>query len=97
LKEGSDRNPIRSFTNTAEAVNHVMSTLKKGVVSAKDAKENGLSKLGFTTSVFKEISLKQQEELRLAISGISEEYELNSEFVYFAVAIDNWFSWTTEE
>ena len=74
-----------------------MSTLKKGVVSAKDAKENGLSKLGFTTSVFKEISLKQQEELRLAISGISEEYELNSEFVYFAVAIDNWFSWTTEE
>ena len=59
---------------------HVMSTFKKGVVSAKDGKENGLTKLEFTTSVFEEINLKQQEELRLAIAGISEEYEL-SEFV----------------
>ena len=38
--------------------NHVMSTFKNGVVSAKDGKENGLTKLEFTTSVFEEINLK---------------------------------------
>ena len=77
--------------------NHVMSTFKNGVVSAKDGKENGLTKLEFTTSVFEEINLKQQEELRLAIAGISEEYEL-SEFVsHLAVLTDKWFGWNTEE
>ena len=39
---------------------HVMSTFKKGVVSVMDGKENSLTKLEFTTSVFEEINLKQQ-------------------------------------
>jgi len=77
LKDSHDRKPIRSYNNPSESMNHVMSTFKKGVVSAKDGKENGLTKLEFTTSVFEEINLKQQEELRLAIVGISEEYELS--------------------
>ena len=73
-----------------------MSTFKKGVVSVMDGKENSLTKLEFTTSVFEEINLKQQEELRLAIAGISEEYEL-SEFVsHLAVSPDKWFGWNTE-
>ena len=74
-----------------------MSTFKKGVVFAKDGKENGLTKIEFTTLVFEEINLKQQEELYLAIAGISEEYEL-SEFVsHLAVSTDKWFGWNTEE
>ena len=76
---------------------HVMSTFKKGVVSVKDGKENGLTKLEFTTSVFKEINLKQQEELHLAIAGISEEYELSEFGSHLAVLPDKWFGWNTEE
>ena len=97
LKDGPDGKPIRSYTNPSESMNHVMSTFKKGVVSAKDGKENGLTKLEFTTSVFEEINLKQEEELRLAIARISEEYDL-SEFVsHLAVSTDKWFGWNTEE
>ena len=47
--------------------------------------------------MFEEINLKQREELRLAIAGISEEYEL-SEFVsHLAISTDKWFGWNTEE
>ena len=57
----------------------------------------GLTKLEFTTSVFEEIYQKQQDELRLAIAGISKEYEL-SEFVsHLEVSTDTWFRWSTEE
>ncbi|KAM7449476.1 hypothetical protein ABFA07_002618 [Porites harrisoni] len=97
LKDGPNRKPIRSYTNPSESMNQVMSTFKKGVVSAKDGKENGLTKLEFTTSVFKEISLKQQEELYLAIAGISEEYELSKYVSHLAVSTDKWFGWNTEE
>ena len=97
LKDGPNGKPIRSYTNPSESMNHVMSTFKKGVVSAKDGKENGLTKLEFTTSVFKEICLKQQEELHLAIAEISEEYELSEYVSHLAVSTDKWFGWNTEE
>lgn len=53
-------------------MNHVMSTLKDAV-SSKNEKEEGLTKLEFTTSVFEEIHQKQQDELHLTIAEISEE------------------------
>ena len=42
-------------------MNHVMSAAKKDVVSSKNEKEYGLTKLEFTTSVFEEIYQKQQD------------------------------------
>ena len=58
-------------------MNKDMSNLKKDIVSSENVKDGGLTKLEFTTSVFEEIYRKQQDELRLAITGISEEYELS--------------------
>ncbi|XP_078366052.1 uncharacterized protein LOC144650257 [Oculina patagonica] len=56
-----------------------------------------LTKLEFTTSVFEELHQRQQDELRLAIAGVSEEYEL-SEFVsHLAVSTDTWFQWSTKK
>ena len=75
---------------------HVISTFKTGVVSAKDGKENGLTKLEFTTSVFKEINLKQQDKLCLAIAGIRKEYELSKFVSHLAISTDKWFGWNTE-
>ena len=97
LKDGPDGKPVRSYTNPSESMNHVMSNLKKDIVSSENVKDRGLTKLEFTTSVFEEIHRKQQDELRLAIAGISEEYEL-SEFVsHLAVSTDTWFQWSPEE
>lgn len=77
LEDGPDGKPVRSYTKLSESMNHVMSSLKKDIVSSENVKDRGLTKLEFTTSVFEEIHRKQQEELRLAIAGISEEYELS--------------------
>ena len=97
LKDGPDGKPLRSYTNPSESMNHVMSSLKKDIVSSQNVKDRGLTKLEFTTSVFEEIHRKQQDELRLAIAGISEEYQL-SEFVsHLAVSTDTWFQWSPEE
>ena len=74
-----------------------MSAAKKDVVSSKNEKEYGLTKLEFTTSVFEEIYQSQQDELRLAIAGISEEYELSELVSHLEVSIDTWFRWSTEE
>lgn len=97
LKDGPDGKPVRSHTNPSESKNHVMSSLKKDIVSSDNVKDRRLTKLEFTTSVFEEIHRKQQDELRLAIAGISEEHEL-SEFVsHLAVSTDTCFLWSPEE
>ena len=97
LKDGPDGKTVRSYTNPSESMNHVLSSLKKDIVSSENVKDRGLTKLELTASVFEEIHRKQQDELRLAIAGISEEYEL-SEFVsQLAVLTDTWFHWSPEE
>ena len=56
LKDGPDGKPVRSYTNPSESMNHVMSNLKKDIVSSENGKDVGLTKLEFTTSVFEEIN-----------------------------------------
>ena len=76
-------------------MNHVMSTLKDAV-SSKNEKEEGLTKLEFTTSVFEEIHQKQQDELRLTIAEISEEKELSEIACHLVVSADTQFCWSPE-
>ena len=58
LKDGPDGKPVRSYTNPSESMNHVMSSLKKDIVSSSNVKDQGLTKLECTTSVFEEIHRK---------------------------------------
>ena len=97
LKDGPDGNPIRSYTNPSESMNHVMSNLKKDAVLSKNDKGSGLTKLEFTTCMFEGIHKKQQDELSLAITEMSEEYELSEIAAHLAVSSDTWFNWSPEE
>ena len=47
LKDGPDEKPVRSYTNPSESMNHVMSSLKKDIVSSENVKDRGLTKLEF--------------------------------------------------
>ena len=56
-----------------------------------------LSKLQFTRHVFESIHERQQEEVKMTIAGLSEEYELSSHAKYLQVPVDVWFDWNEQE
>ena len=50
-----------------------------------DKNKVNLTKLQFTGDVWEQVDRHQQEELRLAICGLSEEYELADVVAHLAV------------
>ena len=96
----TDRNgkPIRPYTNTSESMNNVMAQAKLNYLRANNKRQNeGLSKLEFTKNVFEEIHNKEQEELKMAVCGLSEEYELADAAAHLTIPVDTWFDWTEKE
>lgn len=75
-----------------------MSKTKVEYLSANGRKQNGnLSKLEFTRHGFKEIHQGEQEELKLAVCGQSEKYQLANVAPHLLVPVDTWFDWTEKQ
>lgn len=87
--------PLRPYTNASEAMNNVMAQAKKRFLRDHKKPENSsLSKLEFTKHVFEEIHSKQQEQVKLSVIGLSDEYKLSDTASQLFVQPDIWFDWT---
>ncbi|CAB3989983.1 Cyclin-dependent kinase 2 [Paramuricea clavata] len=90
--------PIRPYTNSSESMNSVMAQTKLDYMRTnKKGNDQNLSKLEFTRNLFEEIHNKQQEELKLALWGLSELYQLAPFVDYLTVPVDCWFEWSEKE
>ena len=94
---GSSGKPARHilYTNGSEAINNVLLQTKESYLGEQKKPEaTQLSKLEFTRYIFEEVHRKQQEELALAIIGLSGQYDLSNLVAHLAVPADVWFEWT---
>ena len=83
--------PFKSYTNQSESINNKLTRQKEAMVKNEKSKVN-FTKLQFTRDVWEEVDKHQQEELQLAICGLSEEYELADLAVHLAVSAEKWFN-----
>ena len=67
--------PLKSYTNQSKSINKKL-TRQKEAMAKNDKSKVNLTKLEFTRHVWEELDRHPQEELKLAICGLSEEYEL---------------------
>lgn len=75
-----------------------MSQTKVEYLSTNGREQNrNLLKLEFTCHVFEEIHWGEQDELKLAICGLSEKYQLANVAAHLLVPVDIWFDWTEEQ
>lgn len=95
---GLDGKSIRPYTNASEAMKHMMRVAKEVFLREHKMPTNSqLSKLQFTKHVFEELHLKQQQELTLAVNGLSNEYQLSMISAHLAVPPEVWFEWPESE
>lgn len=98
MPSGADGKRLRPYTNGSEAINNVMLQTKESFLREKKMPENSpLSKLQFTQHIFEAMHKKQQEELALAVIGLSDEYKLSEVAAHLAVNSEEWFEWSEEE
>lgn len=83
--------PLKSYTNQSESINNKL-TRQKEAMAKNDKSKVNLTKLQFTRQVWEEVDRHQQEELQLAICGLSEEYELADLAAHLAVSTEKWFN-----
>ena len=83
--------PLKSYTNQSESINNKL-TRQKEAIAKNDKSKVDLTKLQFTRDVWEEVDRHQQEELQLAICGLSEEYELAELAAHLAVSTEEWFN-----
>lgn len=87
--------PIRPYTNISESMNNVMSQAKSDFLNfSNKGKNESLSKLEFTKHVFEEIHEREMRELKLALCGLSEEYQLAKIVEHLTVPTETWFEWS---
>ena len=82
--------PLKSYTNQSESINNKL-TRQKEAMAKNDKNKVDMSKVQFTKNVWEEVDRHQQEELKLAICGVSSEYELTEVVAHLEVTIDEWF------
>ena len=79
MPTGSNGKTARSYTKGSEAINNVLVQTKESYLrEQKKPETTQLSKLEFTKNIFEEVHRKQQEELTLAVIGLSDQYELST-------------------
>ena len=81
---------LRSYINQSESINNKL-TRQKEAMAKNDKNKVDMSKVQFTKNVWKEVDRHQQEELKLAICGVSSEYELAEVVSHLEVPDDEWF------
>ena len=96
LPDDETGNPLRCYTNASESMNSVMKA-EKNAFLRENPGVSKLSKLQFTRHVFESIHERQQEEVELAIAGLSEEYQLYSRASHLQVPVEVWFEWHEPE
>ena len=90
----SNGKPLRPYTNGSLAMNNVLLQTKESYLRDQKKPETAqLSKLEFTKNIFEEVHRKQQEELALAVIGLSDQYELMKIAAHLAVPPEVWFEW----
>ena len=66
--------PLKSYTNQSESINNKL-THQKEDMACNDKNKADMSKVQLTKNVWEEVDRHQQEELKLAIGGNSNEYK----------------------
>ena len=82
--------PERCYTHQSESLNNMLTRRKEAFIKTDKGKQD-LSKLQFTTEVFQPTYKHQTEELKAAIYGGSDEYELADFCKYLEVSPETWF------
>ena len=88
--------PLKSYTNQSESINNKL-TRQKEAIAKNDKSKVDMTKLQFTKDVWEEVDSHQQEELTLAICGLSGEYQLADVVAHLEVTPDQWFDMTVGE
>ena len=88
--------PLKSYTNQSESINNKLTRQKEAMEKTEKCKVD-LTKLQFTRDVWEQVDMHQQEELQLAICGLSEEYELADLVTHLAVSPEKWFNMNRNE
>ena len=88
--------PLKSYTNQSESINNKL-TRQKEAMEKVDKDRVNLTKLQFTRDVWEEVDRHQQEELKLAICGLSNEYELADMAVHLRLSVSDWFDMNEEQ
>ena len=83
--------PLKSYTNQSESINNKL-TRQREAMEKTDKSKVDLTKLQFTREVWEQVDMHQQEELKLAICGLKEEYELAHLVAHLAVSPEKWFN-----
>ena len=83
--------PLKSYADQSESINNKL-TRQKEAMAKNDKSKVNLTKLQVTRHVWEEVDRHQQEELQLAICGLSEEYELADLAAHLAVSTEKWFN-----
>ena len=98
MPTGSNGKTARSYTKGSEAINNVLVQTKESYLrEQKKPETTQLSKLEFTKNIFEEVHRKQQEELTLAVIGLSDQYELSTIVAHLAVPAEVWFEWSVAQ
>ena len=86
MPTGVNGKHLRPYTNAFEAINNAMLQAKESFLRENKMPEDAfLSKLQFTRHIFEALHQKQQEELQLAVIGLSNEYKLSKVAAHLAV------------
>ena len=88
--------PLKSYTNQSESINNKL-TRQKEAIAKNDKNKVDMSKVQFTKNVWEEVDRHQQEELKLAICGVSSEYELAEVVSHLEVPVDEWFDMNEDQ
>ena len=75
---------VKCYTNLSESINNKLTRQKEALA------KNDKSKVDLTKDAWEEVDRHQQEELKLAICGLSNEYELADVVVHLSVQADEW-------
>ena len=88
--------PVKCYTNQSESINNKL-TRQKEALAKNDKGKVDLTKLQFTKDVWEEVDRHQQEELQLAICGLSNEYDLADIVAHLSVQVDEWFEMSEDQ
>ena len=88
--------PVKCYTNQSESINNKL-TRQKEALAKNDKSKVDLTKLQFTKDVWEEVDRHQQEELQLAICGLSNEYDLADIVAHLSVQVDEWFEMSEDQ
>ena len=88
--------PVKCYSNQSESINNKL-TRTKEAISNIGKNKGTVTKLEFTRDVFEEVDRHQQEELTLAICGLSNDFELAEIVDHVKLSPEQWFDLSPEE